>query len=571
LFAALVAATVGAFFVTTRLKRSAPVIERLTFNRHFSPNGDSRFDYVQFALRLRHTDDATISIVTRDGTRVKAIADNIRIEDGSRFRFRWDGRTGSGRPAPNGEYHVRVSLRRQGRVVTSGRKILLDTVPPDPVVGYVKPSVLTPGRGNAATLRYSGPKRRPVLLVYRTDLKHPRLVSRRVARSGRDVLRWNGRVGRAQRLAPAGSYLLAVRVRDAAGNVGPAELPPRRGAVRGHPGLTVRYLAAAPVLHPVRAGAVTTFRVFAAGRRYRWRVHALSERRASAHGTSKAGMLHVRAPRGGSRVAVLELRSGRHRYRLPFAVQGRGHRRVLVVLPAVTWQALNPVEVNGEGYPDMLPRDHGVPLERPFAKRGLPPGFAGTTELLGYLDGARLRYDVTTDVALARAGERSLRRYTGVLFAGAERFAPATLTPALAGYVKRGGRLAWVGTRGFSQSVALDGGTIVRGRPTRFLGEQVRVERGPRALVVLGDRVDFFRGVSGAFGPFPHLEPLIRLPSGSRLLASAGAEPRRPDVVVYRYRRGVVARIGVDGFARSLETSPAASRIMRRLWDLLSR
>src|SRR5256885_3869643 len=41
-FAALVVATVGAFFVTTRLKRSAPVIESLTFNRHFSPNGDRR-------------------------------------------------------------------------------------------------------------------------------------------------------------------------------------------------------------------------------------------------------------------------------------------------------------------------------------------------------------------------------------------------------------------------------------------------------------------------------------------------------------------------------------------------
>jgi len=43
-FAALVIATVGAFFVTTRLKRSPAVIERLTFIRHFSPNGDHRRD-----------------------------------------------------------------------------------------------------------------------------------------------------------------------------------------------------------------------------------------------------------------------------------------------------------------------------------------------------------------------------------------------------------------------------------------------------------------------------------------------------------------------------------------------
>jgi hypothetical protein len=566
-------ATVGAFFVTTRLKRSAPVIESLTFNRHFSPNGDGRFDFVQFALRLRHTDDATISIVTRAGTRFRTIVENLTLNRGRRYRFRWDGRTQSDQIAPDGEYHVRVSLRRQGRVVTSGKKIFLDTIPPRPVVGYVKPSILTPGPGSVATLRYSGPKRRPQLRVYRTDLRRRRLVYRRLGRSGRNVLRWNGRVGlgRARRLAPPGSYLLAVRVRDAAGNVGPTELLPRRGAVSGHPGLSVRYLAAVPLLRPVRAGTVTAFRVFAGGRRYRWRVQVPGARRPSAHGASRAGTLHARAPRGESQVALLELRSGRHLYRTPFAVQGARHRRVLVVLPATTWQALNPVEANGDGYPDLLPLDRSVGLERPFAGGGLPPPYANAAALVGYLRSARLRYDITTDLTLARAGEASLRRYAGVLIAGSERFAPVTLTRSLAGFVQGGGRLAWVGTRGFSQTVALTGSAIVRGRSAKFLGEQVRVERGPRALVVLGDRVDFFSGINGAFGPFPGLEPSVRLPSGSRLLASAGAEPRRPAIVVYRLGRGVVARIGVDGFARSVETSPATGRIMRRLWDLLSR
>jgi hypothetical protein len=256
---------------------------------------------------------------------------------------------------------------------------------------------------------------------------------------------------------------------------------------------------------------------------------------------------------------------------MPFAVQARRSRRVLVVLPAITWQALNPVEANGDGYPDLLPLDRVVGLDRPFARRGLPAQFATAAALLGYLRATHLRYDVTTDLDLGRAGEASMRRYTGVLIAGSERFAPVTLTRALAAYVKAGGRLAWVGTRGFSQTVAVSGKSIVRGRPGRFLGERVRIERGPRALVVLGDRVDFFRGVNGAFGPFPRIEPSLQLPPESRLLASAGAEPRRPDVVVYRFGRGLVARIGVDGFGRSLATSPAAGRIMRRLWELLSR
>ena len=75
MFAALVVATVGAFFVTTRLKRSTPVIEQLTFRRSFSPNGDGRFDAALFAFRLRRTDEVTVAIVNRDGDEVRTLAD----------------------------------------------------------------------------------------------------------------------------------------------------------------------------------------------------------------------------------------------------------------------------------------------------------------------------------------------------------------------------------------------------------------------------------------------------------------------------------------------------------------
>jgi hypothetical protein len=575
-FAALVVATVGAFFVTTRLKRAAPVIERLTFNRHFSPNRDGRFDYVQFALRLRHTDDATISIVTRDGGKIRTLVENLTVHRGRRYRFRWDGRTGGGRVAPDGEYHVRVSLRRQGRVVTSGRKIFLDTTPPRPVVGYVNPAVITPGartrRLSIATLRYSGPKRRPELLVYRTGVGRPRLVARRQARPGSSVLHWEGRVGlgSVRRPAPAGSYLLAVRVRDAAGNIGPPRLPPRRGSVKGHPGVTVRYLGAVPPERVARAGELATFRVFTGGRRYRWRVRRLGSARAVSRGSARSGLLRLRAPQGASGVALLELRAGAHTYETPFAIQARKRRRVLVVLPTISWQAVNPVEENGDGYPDVLPLDRAVRLERPFAGSGRPPAFATTAALLRFLRAAGLRYDVTTDVAVARDGGTPFGRYTGVLIAGPATFAPKELTRTLSSYVTAGGRLAWIGTGGFSRTVAVARGAIVRGGRGAFAGERVRIESGPRALVVLGDRIHFFTGVNGAFGPFPRVEPSLRLPAAARLLASAGAEPRRPDVVVYRLGDGVIARVGVDGFGRSLATSASSGRIMRRLWALLS-
>src|SRR4029453_17469463 len=112
-----------------------------------------------------------------------------------------------------------------------------------------------------------------------------RLVARRAERSGTATLHWDGRagLGNVHRPAPAGSYLLVVRVRDAAGNIGPVELPPRRGAVAGNPGLSVRYLAAVPPARPVKAGALTSIRVFAAGRRYRWRVHRLGSAHTVSH------------------------------------------------------------------------------------------------------------------------------------------------------------------------------------------------------------------------------------------------------------------------------------------------
>jgi hypothetical protein len=359
--------------------------------------------------------------------------------------------------------------------------------------------------------------------------------------------------------------------------------PPRRGAVAGHPGVTVRYLAAEGPDRPVEAGALASFRVFGAGRRYGWRVHWLGNARSASRGASRAGVLRLHAPRGASGVALLELRAGSHGYETPFAVQARRRQRVLVVLPVLTWQARNPVEENGDGYPDVLPLNRSVGLHRFFAGHGRPPGFATTAALLAYLRASHLRYDVTTDLALTGDGEASLRRYGGVLIAGAERFAPTALTRSLATYVTGGGRLAWIGTQGFSRAVDVSANTIVRGRSDTFLGERVKIEGGPRALVVLGDRIGFFRDVNGAFGPFPRLEPSLRLPAGARLLASAGADPKRPDVVVYRFGRGVVARVGIDGLGLAHEgaadigkaalagDSTSVGRIMPRLWALLSR
>jgi hypothetical protein len=185
-------------------------------------------------------------------------------------------------------------------------------------------------------------------------------------------------------------------------------------------------------------------------------------------------------------------------------------------------------------------------------------------------------------VALAGRAGSSLRRYSGILYAGAPRFSPVPVQRVLRAYVDAGGRVAWVGRGGFDWSVHLTrrdgedgaGDTLLRGRrPTvrALFGERLRYERQAVPVAVLSDQISFFRGVPGSFGPFGPLEESLRLPPGARLLASAGTGEARQALVVYRQGRGVVVRVGIDGFGRAVRTSPAAARIMRRLWVLLSR
>ena len=433
MFGLLVVATVGAFFVTTRLKRSAPVVNSVTFARYLSPNGDGRRDHADIAFRIRSSDEVTVSVVDADGDEAATLLRDVELDRGLQH-VRWNGRLSTGAIAPDGEYRLRIGLRRRGRTITSQRKLFVDTRPPRPVVRYVSPDAISPdgaGTGNHASLRFDGPsRRRPVLLVFHSRLGALRLVARRPGRSGSQILRWDGRVrlrGPSRR-APSGNYLLMVRTRDAAGNAGPPR-PPTRVRVEGHPGVRVRYIEARGPLQPVEAGGRIRFAVSNDGRRYRWSVRRLGSRRALQRGTSRAGDLAVRAPRGRTGVYLLVLRVGQHRYETPFAVQSRRRARLLVVLPAITWQARNDLDANGDGFGDLLPEDESVGLSRPFAGSGIPAAFsAREAPLLLMLDRDRRRYDLTTDLELAGAGAGGGARppigRRGLLFAGSPGSSP---------------------------------------------------------------------------------------------------------------------------------------------------
>jgi hypothetical protein len=579
-FALLVVATVGAFFVTTRLKRSTPVVEHLTFARYLSPNGDGRHDFVNIGFQTKKSDEVTLEVLSSGGDEIRVLARDRRLDSG-RHRFRWNGRTGAGTIAPDGEYRLRVGLRKQGRSVTSRRKLFVDTTPPRPVVRYVSPASISPdraGTNNVARLRFNGPLRnRPTLLVYRTDLRQPRLVARRAGKAGSAQLAWDGLVGLHGKGRPAatGNYAMVVQAEDAAGNRNPSGLPPTRSLVSGHPGLIVRYIGALAPSGAVPAGGLTAFKVDSDGRRYRWLLHRLGSTHVLDRGRSSARTLHVRAPHSRSGVFLVSLRVGHHRYRVPFAVQARKRRPVLVVLPETSWQARNPTDVNGDGFADQLPEDRAVLFRRPFAGEGLPLGFnAAAAPLLLELDRLRLRYDVTSDLALERGSSSLSRRYRGVLFAGAPRFFGLRTGKLVQSYLRSGGRVAWIGTGGFTQPTRVTQGSLETtndgaSKARNLLGERLRPYPTGGPLTVLSDRIRFFEG-AGALGLFPRLEQSVRLPPGAALLASAGDVPDRPSLVVYRRGPGVVARVGVDGFGRAAADAPSVARIMRRLWTLLS-
>jgi hypothetical protein len=239
-FAVLVAATIGAFFVTQHLKVTTPLIQG--FPRpvpgvinplHGVPCIDGRNSgstTISFYLQHRG-DEVDVYVVDADDNIVRTVATgrqmhkDVRNPDGV---FHWDGRLDNGQVAPDGTYYFRVVLIHQNQTIDlSDVPVKVKTLPPHPVVVSVSPSAIpTASVSRDVTIRYAGNENRlATVLIYRTDLPGgPRLVKAFLAKGQTAV--WDGMIR--QRPAPAGTYLVALEVSDAACNTGrwPPRLPP---------------------------------------------------------------------------------------------------------------------------------------------------------------------------------------------------------------------------------------------------------------------------------------------------------------------------------------------------------
>jgi hypothetical protein len=248
------------------------------------------------------------------------------------------------------------------------------------------------------------------------------------------------------------------------------------------------------------------------------------------------------------------------------------------VLPALTWQGLNRVDDDSDGFEDRLPFARSVRLDRPFAGGGLPPRFKPeVSPLLRWLDREALPYDLTTDLALARREGPALGNAPGVAFAGSELWAPEQLMERLRDYVADGGRVAEFGADSFKRTIELR--DDVASKPSRVrrvnaFGEQTELLHTSLApLTVFEDGLGLFEGVSSFVGEFTVFEASRDLPRGGRRITAAGRDAGQPAFLALGLGGGIVLRAGTPQWARELEEAALSlelPQVTKRIWRMLS-
>src|SRR5215207_5976288 len=553
----MIAATLGAFVLAQQLKSDFPLVIRFaTKPAHFSPNGDRYRDTTTIGFDLSEPASVSFMVVAA------------------------------------GTYRMRVVRRDESRVIDSVKEIDVDTVPPPASLASAKPSVIAtdlPGETPTVRLAYRGPENRaPVIRVFRTDDGKPHIVRRFRGRPDRTAT-WDGRVSAGEErteAAPEGDYAFTVAVRDRAGNVTEAPLPTPTASVAGPgTGVTVSNFTLRGPLSAVAAGQVAHLEVGPVDRSFDFAVSRLGDPKPLLKGGRVAGRFRIHIPsKMRTGVYIVRVRSRDERAVWPLAMAGlpprsaRGEARPLVVLPALTWQGLNRVDDDADGFADRLPFARSVRVDRPFLDGTLPKRFdAEVSPLLRWLDREKLPYDLTTDLALARHEGPALGNAPGVAVAGSELWLSDELLKRLRDYVADGGRLASFGTESFRRAVTLKGAVIsdpTRRRREDALGERTKVVATSSApLTVFEDSLGLFEGVSGFLGDFTVFETTAGLPQSARRMTEAGRDPGQPAFVAFGLGGGVVIRSGTPQWARELNESALSlelPQVTKRIWKLLS-
>jgi hypothetical protein len=594
-FALLVVATIAAFFVTQQLKSEDALVLRFAAQpRQFSPNGDGTRDRSEIGFDLSRPATVSFYVLDGEGTEIRRLVDDRALAGDTKHRFGWDGRDDDGAMVPDGLYRMRVVQRSEGRVINSSKRVRVDRRPPHVNLLEAVPGVITPRRRGErvnVVVRYQGPSNSaPEFRVFRTDEGgQPRVVRRFRGNEDRRGI-WHGEVSAGPKRtepAPDGDYAFTVTVRDRAGNpvVAPEEIP-RAVTARAGTGVSVRSFTLSGPLEVVPAGSAATLEVGPVDRSFDFVLSRYGDPEPIRSGGRIAGEFRVHVPSDArTGLYLVRVRAGRHRAVWPLAVAGlpqsrraAERSRPLVVLPAMSWQGLNPVDDDLDGFADTLPEGRSVGVSRPFRGGGLPPRFSAEVgPLLRYLDREGLAYDLTTDVSLAHGEGPSLGNAPGLALAGSALWLPEPLMRRLRDEVEDGLRVASFGADALRRTVRLEGDRLVdpgaRRRVSAF-GEGTGLLRTTSApLTVFEDGLGLFEDLDAFFGDFTVFEESDGLPTESRRIATAGRDPRRPAFVAFGLGGGLVIRSGTPQWASELEEERLGEEVplvTSRIWRLLA-
>jgi hypothetical protein len=247
--------------------------------------------------------------------------------------------------------------------------------------------------------------------------------------------------------------------------------------------------------------------------------------------------------------------------------------RALVVVPALTWQGLDPVDEDGDGIPDTLLNSSRLQLQRPLVD-GPPPGYADEAALLSYLDSAHYPYDLTTDLGLIEGRGPALSGHSAVILAGSEEWLPSSLAVALRRYVQRGGHLVSLGLGSLQRSVKVSGGVVSDPTlpvTTDALGARTgRLTRtGGQLIAVINDQLGIFSTTSGVLAGFHSYQPITGVAPPGQILSQAGISAGASAVLGYSLGQGTVVDIGLPGFGSALAHDVDAKELWNRLWTVL--